>query len=162
MSMRLAATARLALALVAAGTFAACGDTTTAPVTGPLPLGTGYWYMHFADDSALSTTIASRSVGVVVERTQLDSAVLRVLPDGSYEQRWWMQTFLNGAPDRTETVVDYGSWRLSGDAYAFTSEIREREFLVAPTINGRLQTLETMVFFQDPPETEGIYRRTPP
>lgn len=162
--MRLLPIMRIALALACAVAITSCEEngTTAPPLTGPLPIGTGFWYMNTADDSTLSTTIATRVVGVAQERTQLDSSFINIGADGTYEQRFWLQIFVTGVLDRRETVIDYGTWALSGDSYLFTSSVRERDFLVAPTINGRLQTLEPMVSFVDPPETAGDYRRTRP
>lgn len=161
--MRLSPHKRIAVVLVAVAVVVSCGEGGLGPPPpGSLPLGTGLWYMNIADDSALSSTIATRSVGVAQERTQLDSAFLDVRVDGSYEQRYWLQTFVNGVLDRTETVIDLGTWRFTGVTYAFTSSVRARAFFVEPTITGRLESLETMVFFQDPPQTAGEYRRTRP
>lgn len=161
--MRLHPLKRITVVLAAVALLVSCGDGGIAPPPpGSIALGTGLWYMHAADDSALSTTISERTVGVALERTQLDSAYLDVRADGTYEQRYWLQIFVTGALDRTEVVIDQGTWSFTGVTYAFTSNVRARAFFVEPTIIGTIETLETMVFYTDPPETAGVYRRTRP
>lgn len=161
--MRLDPLKRIAVMLATIAAAVSCADNGLAPLPpGSVPLDARRWYMNLADDSALSSTIATRSVGVAQERTQLDSAFLDVKIDGSYEQRYWLQIFVNGVLDRAETVIDFGTWRMSGASYAFTSSVRARVFSVETPVNGRLETLETMVFFQNPPETAGEYRHTRP
>jgi hypothetical protein len=162
--MRLTALKRIALVLVSASAVMSCQEdaTTAPPITGAFPIGTGYWYMNTVNDSAMGSVISTRIAGVAQEKTYLDSAWLLVGVDGTYEQRYWTRVFLTGLLDRKETVIDYGTWALAGDTYEFTSNVRERVFLIAPTINGRLRSLEPMVFYTDPPESEGEYRRTRP
>ncbi len=162
--MRLPAVKRIAVLLLGVGAILSCevSTSTSPPPQGALPLATGFWFLHTADDSAVSATIAERTVGIALERTVVDSASLFIESDGSYEQRYWIRVFVTGVLDRSETVIDLGTWALNVDTYTFTSAVRTREFSVTPTVTGQLRTLERMVFWLDAPETTGIYHRTRP
>lgn len=162
--MRRSSLPRLALALLFVGAVAAC-DSDETPVIGlpePSPLNDGFWYLHTANDSAPGDTIAARSVGIAPERTVLDSSRFFVNPYGEYEQRYWLRIFLQGVLDRSETVIDEGTWALVANQYVFTSSVRTRSFVVFPTPDGRLLTEEPMVFWDNAPMVEGVYRRTRP
>lgn len=162
--MRRSPALRLALALLVAGTVAAC-DSDESAVIGPpepSPLNDGFWYLHTANDSAPGGTIASRSVGIAPERTVLDSSWFFVNPYGEYEQRYWLRIFVQGQLDRNETVIDEGTWALVNNQYVFSSSVRTRSFVVYPTPDGRLLTEEPMVYWPDAPLVEGVYRRTRP
>jgi hypothetical protein len=161
--MRTDALKRILLVAFAAVVTVSCEDTGTGIVDpGPLPLGTGQWFLNTADDSVLGSTIAQRTVGVALERTVVDSGSLFINADGAYEQRYWLRIFVTDVLDREETVIDIGTWAAIGSSFTFTSSVRTRTFTVTPAIDDRLFTAEPMVFWADPPQTEGLYRRTRP
>ncbi len=155
---RIAPVAFLAIAAV----VAACGDESTTPV-GPIPLARTTWYMHQADSSALPVRIHQRNVGVLLEETWVDSSRLTLTALDTYEQSYWLRVNLNGALDRYEVVVDRGTFVQSGGGYAFTSQLRDREFLLATPGSGIVQTHEQMIYLAtDPPITFGLYYLTHP
>ena len=143
--------------------FAACGDGGTAPiVNGPDSLVAATWYINTVGDSAPGATVAVRLIGAAQERTVLDSGQLYVSALGSYEQRYWLRVFVNGVLDRSETVVDQGSWSLGTDNYRFRSTIRTRDFFVTPASGGRLLSSEALVFYVGAPTSAVVYRSTRP
>lgn len=155
-----------ALRLGAAALFslAACdeGVTVGPPVTGG-PLIPGTWYMQFANDSALPATISTRSTGVAQEKTIVDSARLVLNADMTYTQRYWTRVLLNGVLDRTEVILDEGTFTPQEVGFSVTSQLRARQFsLVVPSL-GTITTSEQMVFYvTNPPITTGTYRLSPP
>jgi hypothetical protein len=154
---------RMTIAAAAAVLLASCGESEVTPVNPePLPLGTGIWFLNTVDDSILGSTIATRTVGVAIERTVVDSGSLFVGSDGGYEQRYWLRIFVSGALDREETVIDLGTWSALGLGFTFTSSVRNRSFTITPVASNRLMSAEPMVFFAGAPITEGVYRRTRP
>lgn len=163
--------ARTAFTLLAAAAFAgACGES--APITNPpggsLPLPEGFWYLNAANDSALSATIGERTVGVALEESILDSASIFIGDDGTWRQRYWYRVFVTQALDRTEVVVDEGTWAAAPDGsppntYVLTSSLRGRTITVsfeAPATE--LRSVERMLTFVDAPDVNGLYRRTRP
>lgn len=155
-----------ALRLGAAALFslAACdGDVTAAPPVTGGPLIPGTWYMHFANDSALPASVSVRSAGVAQEKTMLDSARLVLNSDLTYSQRYWTRVLLNGVLDRTEVIVDEGTFAPQAIGFVLTSQLRTRQFsLVVPAL-GTVTTSEQMVFYvTDPPITTGTYKLSHP
>lgn len=140
--------------------LAACdsnGTSTSPPIGGLLSPGT--WYMHQADTLPLPAEISVRTVGVAQERTLLDSAVLVINTDLSYEQRYWTRTLVTGVLDRTDAVVDYGTLAGTPGGYTLSSSIRQREFLLTVPVTGQVTTFEQMLFFaSDTVITQGTYR----
>ena len=126
------------------------------------PLIPATWYMRTANDSVLPATISVRTIGVAQEETVLDSARLVVNSDGTYAQRYWLRIFVSTVLDRSEVVVDEGTWTVTSTAFQFTSTIRARAFAVTSPQFGRLTSQERMVFFGSAPTTAGGYRLTPP
>jgi len=161
--MRLHAFKRIAVVLASAATIASCDDSGLAPVPPTsIPLGSGQWFLNTVNDSVLGSTVSTRIVGVTQERSVADSGWLSVNVDGSYEQRYWLRHFITNVLDRSETVIDVGTWTTTDSGYVFTSTVRTRAFLVLPVDLSNIRTEEPMVFYQDPPVTEGRYRRTRP
>ncbi len=155
-ALRLAAAALLGLA--------ACeGDVSTSPPVTGGPLIPGTWYMHFANDSALPAAISVRVAGVAQEVTMLDSARLVLNADMTYSQRYWTRTLLNGVLDRSEVVLDEGTFASQPIGFGLTSQLRSRAFsLVVPTL-GTITTSEQMVFYvSSPPLTTGTYKLSHP
>lgn len=159
---------RLRLALSAAIAAAALGscDGATAP-DGGLILGfrqllPATWYMHAANDSLLPTTISVRSVGIVEERTIVDSSRLVVRNDFTYQQRYWLRVFVSGVLDRSDLVIDEGTWTSDFAVYRFSSTLRPRTFTVTVPVPGRLLSDEPLVFFTSAPTTQGRYHLDPP
>ena len=162
-SMRLHAFKRIAVVLASAATIASCDDSGLAPLPPTsIPLGSGQWFLNTVNDSVLGSTVSTRIVGVAQERSVADSGWLSVNVDGSYEQRYWLRHFITNVLDRSETVIDVGTWTTTDSGYVFTSTVRTRAFLVLPVDLSNIRTEEPMVFYQDPPVTEGRYRRTRP
>jgi hypothetical protein len=144
---------------------AACGEDNTGTIEPPepTPLTPGDWYMHTANGNALpGAEIARRFVGVVDEQTLLDSARLQVSAEGSYEQRYWTRTFHGGVLDRSEVVVDIGTWDTDGPVSTFISTLRARSFEVTANAADRATSDEPMVFFPNATNVTGVYRTTPP
>lgn len=156
-----------ALRFAAAALFslAACdGDVTAGPPpgTGGL-LIPGVWYMHFANDSALPAAISVRIAGVTQETTMLDSSRLTLNTDLTWEQRYWTRVLLNGVLDRTEVIVDEGTYAPVAGGYNVTSQVRLRQFTFVVPVIATVTTSEQMVFYlSDPPITTGTYKLTPP
>lgn len=154
----------LRLGAVALFSLAACDGSVTAgpPVTGG-PLIPGTWYMHFANDSALPTAISVRTAGVAQERTMLDSARLVLNTDLTWEQRYWTRVLLNGVLDRTEVIVDEGTYAQVAGGFNVTSQVRLRQFTFVVPVIATVTTSEQMVFYvTNPPITAGTYKLTPP
>ena len=152
-----------ALVLVFSAVVASCGDSATVPIVPtPGPLIPGTWYMHFANDTALPSTISTRTAGVASETTILDSAQLIINADNTYQQRYWYRVFLTGILDRTEVVIDQGTLAASGTDYAFTSNVRTRSFTVTVPSLGNVRTTEVMLFFVGAPPTAGKYKLSHP
>lgn len=158
------------LGTLAVAVLTACdeGTITSGPGGGTLPLPEGYWYLNTANDSGLPAVISERTVGVALERTILDSAVINVLDDGTWTQRYWYRVFVTGILDRTEVVVDQGTWAEApagspDNTYLLTSTIRPRvsEVSFAPPAT-ELLSVEPMLFYSNAPSVEGAYRRTRP
>lgn len=161
---------RRCIAVLAVALLAGCDEGTIAagPGGGTLPLPEGYWYLNTANDSGLPSVISERIVGVALERTILDSAVLNVIDDGRWTQRYWYRVFVTGLLDRTEVVIDEGTWAQApagspDNTYVLTSTVRARtaEVSFAPPAT-ELRTIEPMLFFSGAPSVEGAYRRTRP
>jgi len=152
-------------ALILTAGIGACeagGITTTPPTTGG-PLIPGTWYMHTADGDTLPAKISERIVGVALEATMLDSAQLVVNADLSYEQRYWIRVLVTGTLDRSDVVLDEGTFGSEGLGFRLTSSLRAREFtFVVPSL-GNITTSEQMVFFaNNPPITTGTYKLSHP
>lgn len=154
----------LLAALMSTG-LAACGEsgTTNPPPGGGAPLVPATWHMHTADGEALPAVISERIVGVAQERTMLDSSILVINDDFTYEQRYWIRVLVTGNLDRSEMVFDEGTYAPEGLGYRVISDLRAREFsFVVPTI-GDITTTEQMLFFANaPPLTTGTYRLSRP
>ncbi|MHB1298428.1 MAG: hypothetical protein ACYC0B_07875 [Gemmatimonadaceae bacterium] len=160
-ALRLGSPAPL-LALAVAALLAACGDTPAiTPPPGPTPLPAGTWYLHSANGLELPAEIARRFIGVVDEQTILDSARLVVNGGGTYEQRYWTRVLHIGVLDRSDVVIDFGSWDESGSANAFTSMARARTFTVSVNSTTQVTSNEPMVFFPGAVNVTGVYRTTP-
>jgi hypothetical protein len=119
--------------------------------------------MHAADDDTLPAKISERIVGVALEATMLDSAQLMVNADLSYEQRYWIRVLVTGTLDRSDVVLDEGTFSPEGLGYRLTSNLRAREFtFVVPSL-GNITSSEQMVFFaNNPPITTGTYKLSHP
>ena len=118
--------------------------------------------MHTANGLALPAEISRRFVGLVDEQTRLDSARIVVVGGGTWQQRYWTRVFHIGVLDRAELVVDEGTWTLVGNAYAFTSTLRPRNFSVAVNNSLQFTSTEPMVFFANAAAVTGVYRTTAP
>lgn len=155
---------RLLLAVILTAGIAACGDqsVTTPPVIGG-PLIPGTWYLQTANGDTLPAKISERIVGVAQEATFLDSARLTINADQTYRQRYWTRVLVTGTLDRSEIVIDSGTFAAAGTGYRLTSGYRAREFTIVVPVLGSLTTTEQMVFFaNNPPLTIGSYRLSPP
>jgi hypothetical protein len=149
-------------ALVA--TLAACGDGAGG-VTPPaiVPITSGTWYMHTANDEALPTVISERFIGAVFEEVYLDSSWIAVdVPSGTWEQRFWTRVHLQQLEDRRDVVVDEGTFLLTENTYTFVSSLRARIFSVGLVSATELLTNEPMALHTGAPTVLGRYRPTPP
>jgi len=163
--------ARTAFILLAATAIATGCDQDaliTNPPGGALPLPEGYWYLHTANDSAVSATIGERAVGVAFEQSILDSASLFVGDDGTWRQRYWYRVLLTQLLDRTEVVLDEGTWAPApagspDNTYILTSALRPRTITVSfASPATELVSVEPMLTFVGAPAVNGRYRRTRP
>ena len=156
----------LSIVVVLMVALAACDGGPAAPRDGldaaPSPLTIGIWYLNAANDSSLPATISERFIGVTPEQSIVDSARLTVRVDQYYEQRTWLRVLHNGQLDRTELVVDEGTWIATAVDYQFTSSTRPRIFSLTVSNGTIATTLERMVFFANAPVTTGRYRMTRP
>lgn len=163
--MTLLRTRQLLLAFLLPAAIAACGDSgavTTPPVTGG-PLIPGTWYMHFANGDTLPAKISERVVGVALESTMLDSAQLVINSDLTYSQRYWMRVLVTGTLDRSDVVIDNGTFGAEALGFRLTSSLRARAFFMEVPSLGSLTTTEQMVFFVNaPPLTTGAYKLSHP
>lgn len=151
--------------LVLTAVLSSCdaGTGGTAPfATGAYPIVLPVWYMWYANDSTLPATISVRLIGVAQEETVLDSARLTVNRDGSYSQRYAYRVFVTGVLDRSDFVLDEGTWTVTGASYTFSSSVRSRTFSVTVPRAGELSSTEPMLFFSSAPITTGTYRLLPP
>ena len=158
---------RFTLVFAFCWSLSACdGGGTLAPVPSGTPtnrpLIPATYYMHTADGEALSAEISNRFIGVSPETTILDSARLLVSGNNTYQQRYWYRVMITGTLDRSELVIDEGSWRAAQVGYVFTSTLRNRTFGVTVPSLGTILSSEQMVFFNGAPLTEGFYRLTRP
>jgi len=154
----------LAMMFLAVALAACDEDAGTNPPPSPpgVPLTQGLWHMHKANDVDLPAEIARRFVGVVDEQTMLDSARLTVLSNGTWQQRYWLRVLHLGALDRDELVIDEGTWVVEETTNRFTSTLRARTFTVLASSSSLITSTEPMVFFPDPPDVIGVYRKFPP
>ena len=151
----------LALLLCAAG-LACTGEQVLLPATPPTVAG-ATWYLHTVNDTTLPATISARGIGVVLEQIILDSAAITVDTTGRWEQRAWMRVFLSGVLDRTETLVDQGTWIAAADAYTLTSTVRApRTIALIALDSSTIRTAERFPSHLTAPLTTGTYRRTRP
>lgn len=151
------------LTLLALGASSGCDEEPTEPaVEGPLPLFSGTWYAHVAADSALPSTVARRQVFIVEERTVLDSAQIEIRSSKTYRQRYWVRVFVAEQLDRSETVLDEGTWRRSGSAYEFSSNVRERVMEVRTSGFSEISVRESYVTYADAPVVRTVYRTRRP
>jgi hypothetical protein len=153
----------MSVGLIGCLAIAGCeGDSGSILDPTRYPISDGTWYMHTANDSAVSATASTRFIGIVQERIVIDSSALEVRFDGSYTQQFAIRVLHNGSLDRSELVNDRGRWRAEGSTYLFTSEVRDRTFsayLPEPTL---LMTEEPIATYIGAPLTVGAYRQTPP
>lgn len=153
---------RFAIALGVAALGACDEEGTTTPPPVLVPLGDGTYYMHSANGIALPAEISRRFIGVVDEQTMLDSARIEVVSGGAWRQRYWIRVLHTGVLDRSEVVIDEGTWAVSGNLNLFTSTIRTRTFNVGVDDATRFASDEPMVFYPGAPRVLGIYRTTRP
>lgn len=150
------------LLFAAIASLGACGDEVTSQPLVPGPLTAGTWYMHTANGLDLPAEISRRFVGLVDEQIVLDSSRIVVVAGGTWQQRYWTRVFHIGVLDRSEFVLDEGTWVLDGPAYDFTSTLRPRTFSVVVDSPTRVTSTEPMVFFANAPAVTGVYRTTAP
>lgn len=156
------ATAALVVLLSTLGACDAENSASPVPIQ-PTTLPPGTWYMHAADDSTLPARIATRTVGVALEETFLDSARLVIAYNGLWSQRYWLRVNVSGLLDRTEVVLDEGIWGPPFSAtYAFNSNVRTRTFSITVSDSTTIRTIEPMLFWTAAPTTSGVYRSTRP
>lgn len=137
----------------------ACGDSGGATgFPGVTSISPGVWYMHSADSAPLPAIIGERLVGLAQEQTILDSAQLSVNALGRYEQRYWLRILISGALDRSDLIIDQGTWALETNVFVFSSTIRTRTFAVSSSAPGFLASQEQMLFHTAAPITSGTYR----
>lgn len=133
------------------------GLTPAGPEALP-PLATVTWEMVEADGQALPAVVAHRTLeGNVLEQSILESAVVHVDADGTYEQVFRIRTVANGVEQSNVLVQDIGVWTAGTERYALESDTRERVFEVEPIVNGTLRTLEAMVFRPEAGRVRGRY-----
>lgn len=156
---------RLLLAAILTVGVAACDDKTgvTPPPTTGGPLIPGTWYMHEANADTLPAKISERIVGVALEQTYLDSAQLIVNADLTYSQRFWTRVLITSTLDRSDVVIDNGTFGSEGQGFRLVSSVRARQFTMVVPALGRITTSEQMVFFVNaPPLTTGSYQLSRP
>lgn len=142
---------------------AACDENTgTTPPPVDIPLSPGTWFMHSANDLELPAEISRRFVGLVDEQTILDSARFTITGVGNWEQRYWTRVLHIGVLDRSELVIDEGTWVASDGINTFTSTLRTRTFDITVVDAGEILSNEPMVFFPNAVNVAGVYRTTPP
>jgi hypothetical protein len=156
--------ARASIIALAALAVASCGEDAVAPPTPrPIPLIPAVWYMHAANGNDLpAAEVARRFIGVTDEQTLVDSARIDIRSGGTWEQRYWVRVFHNGNLDRSEFVLDEGSWAEDGSQMTFTSALRARTFTMTATVLTEATSNERMVFFVDAPVIVGTYRPIEP
>jgi hypothetical protein len=151
----------LALLLCAAG-LACTGEQVLLPTTPPTVAG-ATWYLHAVNDTTLPATVSARGIGVVLEQIVLDSAAITIDTTGRWEQRAWMRVFLSGVLDRTETLVDHGTWITAGGASTLTSTVRAPRTIALVALDATtVRTTERFPSHLTAPLTTGTYRRTRP
>jgi hypothetical protein len=155
----LASRARMIL-LMCSLALAGCDDDATAPPPQPsFPLLAGLWRLDRANGVEIpGAEIARRLIGVLDEQTVLDSAWIEVEADGTWEQRYFLQVFHNAVFDRSEVVVDRGTWTADGNENSFVSSIRTRSFPLMVIQSTHTVSAEQMVFFANAPLVTGDYR----
>lgn len=138
----------------------ACESGDSSPV-GPqplTPLASATWHMVEADGHALPTVVAHRMLeGNVLEQSILESAVLHVEADGSYEQLFRIRTVVGGVQQSNVLVQDFGVWTAGTERYELESDTRVRSFQVEPIVNGTLRSIEAMVFRPEAGLVRGRY-----
>lgn len=137
-----------------------CGDPgqINDPPGPPGYLNGGVWFMHTANDSTLPAVISTRTVGVALEQTILDSARLVVETDGSWVQRHWYRVLVTSTVDRVDAVYDIGSWVSAPNGYVFTSRVRPREFTITAPLVGVLESAEPILSYVGAPIVTGRYQ----
>src|SRR5690606_19381715 len=97
--------------------------------------------------------------GNVLEQSILESAVLTVEADGSYEQLFRIRTLANGVQQSNVLVQDFGVWTAGTERYELESDTRVRSFRIEPIVNDTLRTIEAMVFRPEAGLVRGVYVR---
>jgi hypothetical protein len=147
-------------AVVVVGLITACSDSPGATAPGQ-PINTlppGSWVLSQANNEDLPAPISLRLVGLVEERTLLDSARLAISQNGSYEQFIYLSIEHNGVRDRSELIYDRGSWGPPSSAsYVFSSSLRPRAFSLVPR-STTIESSEPVLSYVGAPLVSGVYR----
>lgn len=152
-------------ALFLCAALSACGEETgvTTPQPGTPTLLFGTWHLHEIGGDALPAVAAERYVGVVFEETWVDSAQMSVDPfQRTWSQRYWTRITHNGVLDRSEAVLDEGTYESASATLTFTSIARQRVFSVSVTSGTQLATDEALATFVGAPSVLTIYRSSRP
>ncbi len=156
--------ARTTVFVVALLGLAACSDTPIAPTPAPQlpPLATGAWHLHIADGQTLPAMVAHRLVNGKVEQTFVDSAVLLVNANGTWQQTTHLNRALIGLPAVDAPSIDAGTWSPTDSGYLFRSAMANRDFVIRAPGADSLRVTQRLVEFAEAGLVVGQFRRTRP
>ena len=132
------------------------------PPVAPGVLIPAKWYLHEADTSRVPALISSRFVGVSLEKTFVDSAVIEIKNDSTYTQRYWIRVLVNDSLDRAELEIDEGDVSATGADFTLTSRLRARTFRFSVISFGAVSTTESFAPYIGAPLNTGRYRLNRP
>lgn len=107
-------------ALILLPALAGCADDPThTPILLP-PLEAQIWHVHESDGQPMPALVGHRLVeGNVLEQDFLDWTQLFIEADGRWELRAQYQRYHNGTLLNGGTILDWGTWTATRDAYLF-------------------------------------------
>jgi hypothetical protein len=127
---------RLVSLLLAAALTACADDPTHTPLPLP-PLAAGVWHVHESDGQALPALVGHRLVeGNVLEQDFLDWTQLFVEADGRWELRAQYQRYHDGTLLHGGTILDWGTWTATPDAYQFRRNTGELLYVTSGPEDG--------------------------
>jgi hypothetical protein len=120
------------ISVLALFALVACSDTPIAPTPEPQlpPLATGSWYLNIADGQSLPAFVAHRLVDGKVEQTFVDSSVLAINANGTWQQTTHLNRALIGLPATEAPIIDVGTWAPTDSGYLFRAAIANRDFVI--------------------------------
>ncbi len=159
-----AAPQRAAMSILALFALVACSDTPIAPTPEPQlpPLATGSWYLNIADGQSLPALVAHRLVNGKVEQTFVDSAVLTVNANGTWQQSTHLNRALIGLPATDAPMIDAGTWAPTDSGYLFRSSIANRDFVIRAPGAESLRVTQRLAEYPEAGLVVGEFRRARP